>query len=72
MGTQDESRITRKYRHVGIGKNYENMSNCKSASLDNAPSFLRKMLQEIEFTSMKCSFSAMFAKHTQKMLEVTF
>ena len=51
-----ESNIMKKYRHVGIGKNYESMSNCKSASLDNAPPFLRKMLQEIEFTSMKCSF----------------
>jgi hypothetical protein len=51
-----ESKISKKYRNVGVSKNYENMSNCKTASLDNAPPFLRKMLQEIEFTSMKCSY----------------
>ena len=51
-----ESNITKGYRNVGIGKNYENISNCKTSKLSNAPRYIKEIVKEIGFLDMRCSY----------------
>ena len=50
-----ESNIIKKKRNVGISNNFENVNNCKTSSLTNAPKFLKDIAKEIDFLNMKCS-----------------
>ena len=51
-----ESNIIKRKRNVGISNNFEDVNNCKTSSLTNAPKFLKDIAKEIDFLSMKCSF----------------
>ncbi len=51
-----ESKIIKKRRNIGISNNFEDISNCKTSSLQDAPKFLKDIAKEIDFLSMKCSY----------------
>ena len=51
-----ENNIVKKKRNVGLSNQFEDISNCKTSSLTNAPKFLKEIIKEINFHDMKCSF----------------
>lgn len=51
-----ENKIVKSKRKIGINNNFENLSECKTASLQGAPKFLKEIFKEISFLDMQCSF----------------
>ena len=51
-----ENSIVKKYRNVGISNQFEDISNCKTSRLTDAPKFLKEIIKEVSFLNMKCSF----------------
>ena len=51
-----ESKIIRKNRNVGLSNQFVDKTNCKTGSIQNAPSYIRNILKEIDIIDMKCSF----------------
>ena len=51
-----ESKIVKSKRKIGISNNFEDLNECKTASLQGAPKFLKEIFKEISFLDMQCSF----------------
>ena len=51
-----ESNIIKTKRKIGISNNFEDINNCKTVSLQEAPKYIKEIIKEVSFLDMKCSF----------------